>query len=63
VKDVRAKFYPVMVQRWKEKEFMELRMSGSMTVMQYSSKLMELSRLVHEFVSPRRLAISRFEEI
>ena len=31
--ELRAKFYPVVVQRQKEKEFMELKMSGTMTVM------------------------------
>ena len=36
--ELRAKFYPVVVQRQKEKEFMELKKSGNMTVMQYASK-------------------------
>jgi len=36
---LRAKFYAVVVQRQKEKEFMKLKMSGSMSVMQYASKL------------------------
>ena len=31
--ELRAKFYLVMVQRQKKKEFMELKMSGTMTVM------------------------------
>jgi len=35
---LRVKFYPVVVERQKEKEFMELKMSGTMTVMQYASK-------------------------
>ena len=30
---LRAKFYPAVVQRQKEKEFMELKISGSMSVM------------------------------
>ena len=33
LEELRAKFYPVLVQRQKEKEFMELRMSGSIIVM------------------------------
>jgi len=37
-------------------------MSGSMTVMQYASKLAELSRFVQEFVSFERLRLRRFEE-
>ena len=39
--ELRAKFYPGLVQRQKEKEFMELKMSGTMTVMQYASKFTE----------------------
>jgi len=31
--ELRAKFYTVVVQRQEEKEFMELKMSGNMTVM------------------------------
>jgi len=30
--ELMEKFYPVVVQRQKEKEFMELKMSGTMTV-------------------------------
>jgi len=36
--ELRGKFHPIMVQRQKEKEFMELKVSGNMTVMQYTSK-------------------------
>ena len=35
---LRAKFHLVVVQQQKEKEFMEVKMSGSMTVIQYASK-------------------------
>ena len=49
-----------MVQRQKEKEFMELKMSGSMSVMQHASKFTELSRFVPEFVSSERLKMRRF---
>jgi len=59
---LREKFYPVVVQRQKEKEFMELKMSGTMTVMQYARKFTELSRFVPEFVSSERLKMRRFEE-
>jgi len=40
----------------------ELKMSGSMTVMQYASKFTELSRFVPEFMLPERLKMRRFEE-
>jgi len=62
VDELRIKFYPVIVQRQKEKEFMELKMSGNMTVMQYTSKFKELSRFVPEFVSYERLKMRRFKE-
>jgi len=51
-----------MVQRQKEKEFMKLKISGSMTVMQYASKFTELSRFVSEFVSSERLKMRRFKK-
>ena len=51
-----------MVQRQKEKEFMELKMSGTITVMQYASKFIELSRFLPEFISSERLKMRRFEE-
>ena len=41
---------------------MELKMSGSITVLQYSSKFIELSRFVPKFVSSERLKMRRFEE-
>ena len=60
--ELRAKFYPAVVQRQKEKEFMELKTIGSMSVMQYASKFTELSRFVPEFVSFEILKMRRFEE-
>jgi len=44
LQELGAKSYLITVQRQKEKEFMELKMSGNMTVMQYARKFMELSR-------------------
>ena len=41
---------------------MKLKMSDSMTVMQYASKFIELSRFVPEFVSSERLKMRRFKE-
>jgi len=58
--ELRGKFYLVIVRRQKEKVFMELKMSGNMTAMQYASKFTELSRFVPEFVSSKRLKMGRF---
>ena len=41
---------------------MELKMNGSMTVMQYASKFTELFRFVPEYVSSERLKMRRFKE-
>jgi len=60
--ELRVEFYPFMVQRWKEKEFIELNISDNITVIQYASKFIELSRFVPEFVSSERLKMKRFEE-
>jgi len=35
--ELRAKFYPIVVQRQKEKEFMELKMSCTIIMMQYAA--------------------------
>ena len=51
-----------MVQRQKQKEFMELKMCGNMTMMQHASNFIELSRFVPEFVLSERLKVRRFEE-
>ena len=37
-------------------------MSGSMTVMQYASKFIEISKFAPEYVSSERLKMRRFEE-
>jgi len=41
---------------------MELKMSGTMTVMQYASKFTELFRLIPDFVSSEWLKMRRFEK-
>ena len=41
---------------------MELRISGSMTIVQYASKFTELSRFVPKFVSSERFKMRRFEK-
>jgi len=37
-------------------------MSGSMTVIKYASKFTELSMVISEFVSSKKLKMRRFEE-
>jgi len=51
-----------VVQRQKEKEFIELKMSGNMTMIWYASKFIEFFRSVPEFISSERLKMRRFEE-
>jgi len=60
--ELRTKFYPVMVQQQKEKESMELKMSGDMTIIQYARKFMVLFWCSPEFVSSERLKMRIFEE-
>jgi len=62
LKELKVKFYPVVVQRKKEKEFIELKMSGSMTILRYTSKFTKLSMFVPEFMSSKMLKMGRFEE-
>ena len=60
LEELRAKFYPVTIQHQKEREFIELRMAGGMTVLQYASKFMELSRFIPEFVGSEQMKMRRF---
>jgi len=62
LEELRAKFYPIVVQRQKEKEFMQLKVNGNMTMMQYASKFTELSRFVLELLSSKRLKMRRFKQ-
>ena len=62
LQELRTKFYPITVQRQKEKEFMELKMCGNMTVMQYARKFMELPRFALDFMATERMKMRRFEE-
>ena len=57
---IREKFYPVFLQKQKADEFLELKM-GSMTVTEYYSKFIELSRFAKEAVATERMKASRFE--
>jgi len=60
--ELRNKFDLITIPRQKEKEFMELKMSGNMTVIQYDSKFTGLSRFGLDFMVSERLKIRRFEE-
>jgi len=40
--ELKAKFCPITVQRYKKTEFTELRMTGSMTIMHYASKFTQV---------------------
>ena len=62
LEELRAKFYPITIQRQKEKEFLELKMSGNMMVMQYAWKFIELERFAPDFVASKKLKMRRFEE-
>jgi len=41
---------------------MQLRMGGSMMVMQYANNFIELSRFVNAFMSSERLKMRRFQD-
>ena len=58
---LRAKFYPMHLQKQKQKEFLTLR-QGNLSVMEYASRFTELSRFASEFVATDRMKILRFEE-
>jgi len=62
IEELRAQFYPVTLQRQKEKEFIELKMTGNMTIIQYASKFTELSRFALDFIASERMKMRRFEE-
>jgi len=51
IKELKVQFYPIMLQRQKEKEFMKLKMTGNMTIIQYASKFAELLRFSPGFCS------------
>ncbi|XP_074289104.1 uncharacterized protein LOC141614244 [Silene latifolia] len=57
---LRSKFYPVSLRRQKEEEFNSLR-QGSMSVMEYAAKFMELSRFAPHMVATEELRMNRFE--
>jgi len=57
---IKDHFYPISLQKAKEGEFMQLQ-QGNMSVLEYASKFMELSRFAPTFVADERLKINRFE--
>ena len=62
LQELKAKFYPITIQRQKKKEFMELKISENMTVMQYARKFMELSRFAPDFLATKMLKMRTFED-
>ena len=62
LEELRAKFYPITIQWEKKKEFSELRMIGSTSVMQYASKIIELSQFILDFVASERMKMRTFKE-
>ena len=59
-KMIKDHFYPISLQKAKEGEFMQLQ-QGSMSVLEYALKFMELSRFTLAFVVDERIKMNRFE--
>ncbi|XP_056691541.1 uncharacterized protein [Spinacia oleracea] len=57
---LRDKFYPPSLRKQKEDEFLHLQ-QGTMSVMEYANKFMELSRFAPELVSTEQSRMNRFE--
>ena len=53
--------HPVVVKRQKEKEFVELKISDNMMVMQCASTFIELARFAPKFMSSESLNMRRFD--
>ncbi|XP_057246742.1 uncharacterized protein LOC130589489 [Beta vulgaris subsp. vulgaris] len=58
---LRGKFYPAFLRKQKAQEFINLRM-GSMTISEYYSKFIALSRFAPEVVATEELKAQRFEQ-
>jgi len=58
---LRAKFYPMHLQKQKQREFLTLRL-GNLLVMEYANRFDELSRFASEYVATDRMRMLRFEE-
>jgi len=57
---IKDHFYPISLQKAKEGEFMQLQ-RGSISVLEYASKFMELLRFAPAFIADERLKMNRFE--
>jgi len=57
---IKDHFYPTSLQKAKENEFMKLQ-QRTMSILEYASKFMELSRFAPTFVADERLKMNRFE--
>ena len=57
---IKDHFYPISLQNAKEGKFMQLQ-QGTMSVLEYASKFMELSRFASAFVADERLKMNRFK--
>ena len=57
---IKDHFYPTSLQMAKENEFMQLQ-QGSMSILEYASKFMELSCFAPAFVAVERLKMNRIE--
>ncbi|XP_056691733.1 uncharacterized protein [Spinacia oleracea] len=57
---MRDKFYPPSLRKQKEDEFLHLQ-QGTMSVLEYANKFMELSRFAPDLVSTEKSRMNRFE--
>ncbi|XP_056691642.1 uncharacterized protein [Spinacia oleracea] len=57
---MRDKFYPPSLRKQKEDEFLHLQ-QGTMSVLEYANKFMELSRFAPDLVSTEQSRMNRFE--
>jgi len=57
---IKDHFYAISLQKAKKGEFLQLQ-QGNMSVLEYASKFMELSRFVPAIVTDERLKMNRFE--
>ncbi|XP_057248862.1 uncharacterized protein LOC130590443 [Beta vulgaris subsp. vulgaris] len=59
---MRDKFYPPSLRKQKEDEFLHLQ-QGTMSVLEYANKFMELSRFAPELVTSEQSRMNRFERV
>ena len=57
---IKNRVYPISLQKAKEKEFLELD-QGSISVVQYASKFIELSHFAPTYVGNETLKMNQFE--